>query len=73
MTKIWNEPQLTRGLFCFGHSYFEHLGLFAAIALRTVRISIFGFRIFAELTLEIMPSGLRPKPGPLDPDLYTSI
>jgi hypothetical protein len=34
------------------------------------RISIFGFRIFAELTLEIMPSGLRPKPGPLDPDLY---
>jgi hypothetical protein len=30
----------------------------------------FGFRIFAELALEIMPSGLRPKPGPPDPDFY---
>jgi hydroxymethylglutaryl-CoA synthase len=29
---------------------------------------IFGFRILPALHLQIMPSGLRPKPGPLDPD-----
>ena len=49
---------------CFCHSSFCHLNLF--------RISIFGFRIFSDVCFLIMPSGLKSKPGPRDPDLYSS-
>jgi len=35
-----------------------------------IRIWIFGFRILPMALTQIMPSGLRPKPGPLDPDFY---
>jgi hypothetical protein len=54
---------------CFGHSYFGHSNSCPPQA-GEFRVSVFGFRISAELALEIMPSWLRPKPGPLDPDFY---
>ena len=55
-------------------SYVTNLVLFLSFRhLLFEFVSYFDIRISATLHSQIMPSGLRPRPGPLDPDFYYAV